>query len=62
MERCFHEESVEYGIFMFFLQLTQHVASIGTSPMPLKVTKNSQCCTIMYELMFTNLNYFKLHF
>ncbi len=28
----------------------------------LKVTKNSQCCKFMYELMFTNLNYFKLHF
>ncbi len=27
-----------------------------------KVTKNSQCCKIIYELMFTNLNYFKLHF
>ncbi len=28
----------------------------------LKVMKNSQCCKIMYELMFANLNYFKLHF
>ncbi len=27
-----------------------------------KVIKNSQCCNIMYELRFTNLNYFKLHF
>ncbi len=27
-----------------------------------KVTKNSQCCKIMYELMFTDLIYFKLHF
>ncbi len=27
-----------------------------------KVRKNSQCCKSMYELMFANLNYFKLHF
>ncbi len=32
------------------------------TPVWIKVTKNSQCCKIMYELMFTNLNYFKLHF
>ncbi len=29
---------------------------------PFKVMKNSQCCKIMHDLMFTNLNYFKLHF
>ncbi len=28
----------------------------------IKVTNKSQCCKIMYELMFSNLNYFKLHF
>ncbi len=27
-----------------------------------KVRKNSQCCKIKYELVFTNLNYFNLHF
>ncbi len=36
MEGGLQAESVEYGVSMPSLQLTQQVASIGTSPMPLK--------------------------
>ncbi len=27
-----------------------------------KVTKNGQCCKIMYDIMFANVNYFRLYF
>ncbi len=36
MEGGRQDETVEYGVSMPFPQLTQHTASIGTSPMPLK--------------------------
>ncbi len=36
MERGPLDEPVEYGVLMPSAQLTQQVASIGTSPMPLK--------------------------
>ncbi len=36
MEGGLQEEPVEYGVSMPSPQLTQQVASIGTSPMPLK--------------------------
>ncbi len=36
MEGGLQEEPVEYGVLMNSLQLTQQVAPIETSPMPLK--------------------------
>ncbi len=48
--------------FQFFLLLIPCAITTNSIVDLFKVTKNSQCCKIMYELMFTNLNYFKLHF
>ncbi len=46
----------------YILKMCDLENCLSNSGLTLKVMKNSQCCKIMYKLMFTNLNYFKLHF